>query len=191
MRKPQRIATVGAQKGNDVEQRQRKSYPNALGKSNLKIVPADGGAQVKELRLGGLAPSEDMAPGKYLVMCETAWTEQIGKGVRVVLQFRCVDGKYDGVALRQWLSASNGGNIVSPTGRYARHCAIALGRPLTQDDPVNDPAAIFAGQKFLVFVGYRKTERQRGGMASEDNALRRKDEGDYLRVHEIISSERL
>jgi hypothetical protein len=174
-----------------VEQRQPNIYRKAEGKSNLKIVSVGAGAKVTELRLGGLAPAEDMGPGKYLVVCETAWTEQIGKGARVVLQFRCVDGKYDGVALRQWLPASDGGNIVSPTGRYARHCAIALGRPLIKDDPVNDPAAIFSGRKFLVFVGYRKTERQRGGMASEDNALRRKDDNDYLRVHEILSVEEL
>jgi hypothetical protein len=139
------------------------------------------------LRLGGVAPAEDMAPAQYVMTCDTAWTEPVGKNIRVVLQFRCVDGKYDGVALRQWLIASDGGNIVSPTGRYARHCAIALGRPLIQDDPVNDPAEIFTGKKFLVFVGYRKTEKPKGGMASEDNALRRKDDKDYLRVHEIIS----
>jgi hypothetical protein len=52
---------------------------------------------------------------------------------------------------------------------------------------VNDPAAIFAGQKFLVFVGFRKTDKPKGGMASEENALRRKDDVDQLRVHEIVS----
>jgi hypothetical protein len=153
----------------------------------LKLVTTGARAGIAELHLGGVAPAEDMTAAQYLMMCDTAWTEPVGKNIRVVLQFRCVDGNYDGVALRQWPTASDGGNIVSPTGRYAKHCAIALGRPLIQDDPVDAPAEIFAGKKFLVFVGYRKTEKPKGGMASEDNALRRKDDRDFLRVHEIIS----
>jgi hypothetical protein len=132
-----------------------------------------------------------MVPGTYLAKCESAWLEPIGKGARAVLQFRLVDGKYDGVALRQWLPASSGGGVVSPTGRYAKQCAIALGRSLVEDDPINDPAAIFSGQKFLVSVGYRKTEKGRGGMASDENAQTRKDDADYLRVHGIVSREEL
>jgi hypothetical protein len=144
-----------------------------------------------ELRLGGLAPTEDMKPGIYLAKCESAWIEPVGKGARVVVQYRLIDGKHDGVALRQWLLASDGGGLVSPTGRYARQCAIALGRSLSEDDSVNDPAAMFSDKKFLVAVGFRKTDRARGGMASDDNAQRRKDDADYLRVHEIISREDL
>jgi hypothetical protein len=144
-----------------------------------------------ELRVGGRAATDELAPGKYLVRCETAWLEPVGKNARAVLQFTVIDGKYDGIALRLWVTASDGGGIVSPNSRYARYCALALGRPLESDDPVGDPAQIFAGQAFVVSVGYRKTERQRGGMASEENALRRKDNRDFLRVHEILSLEKV
>ena len=166
---------------NDVAQ----TYPNQKTKASLKLVQ---GSKPAELRLGGVAPSTEMAPGKYLAQCETAWIEPVGKEHRVVLQFRVVDGKYDGVGLRQWLIASNGGGVISPNGRYARHCAIALGRPLETDDPVNDPSQIFAGRVFLVFVGYRKTEHPKGGRSSDERAHIRKDH-DYLRVHEILSLE--
>jgi hypothetical protein len=126
-----------------------------------------------------------MEPGEYTVACESAWVEPIGKGARVVLQFRVTDGPHTGTALRQWLPASDAGGVVSPMGRYAKHCAIALGRPLSVDDDLNDPAAIFSGLIFSVLIGFRKTERQRGGSFSDKNALSRKDDADYLRVHEI------
>ena len=97
-----------------------------------------------------------------------------------------MDGKYDQVGLRLWVTASDGGGFVSPTGRYARYCQLALNRPLDGGDDLSDPAQIFAGQNFLASVGYRKTERQRGGMASDANINRRKDEADFLRVHELL-----
>jgi hypothetical protein len=133
-----------------------------------------------------------MEPGNFLVKCETAWLEPIGsKGYRAVLQFRVVDGKYDGVALRQWVMVSDGGGVISPTGRFARYCTLALGRPLQSGDPLNDPGQIFSGRFFLVQVGYRKTEKAKGGMASDDNATHCKDERDYLRVHDMVSREDL
>lgn len=128
-----------------------------------------------------------MAPGTYLVMCEGAWIESIGKGSRAVLQFRVVDGKYGDVALRLWVIASDGGGYVSPGSRYARYCALALDRPLNSSDDISDPAQIFGGQNFLALVGYRKTDRQRGGQASDENTRRRKDDADFLRVHDLMS----
>jgi hypothetical protein len=132
-----------------------------------------------------------MQPGTYLARCESAWLQPKGRSILAVLQYRLVDGKHGGVALRQWLTVSDGGGVISPTSRYAQHCAIALGRPLCNDDPIDDPAAIFAGQNFLVFAGFRKTDRPRGGMASDDNSQRRKDGTDILRVHDILSREGL
>ena len=156
---------------------------NAHQKSNLRVVtkPTPG------LRLGGTAPSEDMQPGNFLVECETAWLEAVGKTMRAVLQFRVVDGKHDGVALRLWVTASDGGGIVSPTGRYAKLCEIAFGRRLQDDDPVGDPAQIFGGRFFTVQVGYRKTDKPKGGQTSDENAKRCKDDRDFLRAHDIIS----
>jgi len=161
------------------------TYRKLKLKANLKLVTAKS----EDLRLGGVAPSEEMHPGKYLVTCEAAWIEPVGKEHRAVLQYRVVDGKHDGVGLRQWMIAANGGGIISPTGRYARQCAVALGRPLEADDPVNEPAQIFAGCRFIAFVGYRKTEHPKGGRSSDSQAMSRKDTEDYLRVHEIISRE--
>jgi hypothetical protein len=132
-----------------------------------------------------------MRPGKYLVVCETTWIEAVGKEHRAVFQLRVVDGIHDGVALRQWVTVSNGGGIVSPGSRYARYCALALGRTLEADDPVGDPAQIFAGRFFLVQVGYRKTEHRKGGRSSDEKANIRKDAADYLRVHDILSQEDL
>ena len=157
----------------------------------LKLVEPRASANVSELRLAGVEPTQDMVPAEYLAKCEGAWLEPVGKGLRAVLQFVCVDGKHDGVALRQWLPIAEANVGVSPASRYARHCAIALGRPLTRDDQLGDPAAIFGGHTFVVFVGYRKTEKPKGGMASDQNAYRKKDDFDYLRVHEIRSCEDL
>lgn len=143
------------------------------------------------LRLGGLAPAADMKPGEYTAACEGAWVEPIGRTTRVVLQFRVTDGPHTGTALRQWLPVADAGGVVSPMGRFAKHCAIALDRPLRVDDDLNNPASIFSGSIFSVSVGFRKTERQRGGMASDSNSQRRKDDADYLRVLEILKREEL
>jgi hypothetical protein len=144
------------------------------------------------VKLGGSLPAEDMVPDKYLAVCEGAWLEPIGKKHRAVLQFRIVDGKHHGVALRQWIDdAADAGGFISPIGKYARHCWIALGRELQEGDPVDEPSQIFSGRRFIIFVGYRKSEHPGGkGRQSAEFALIRKD-GDYLRVHEIISREDL
>jgi hypothetical protein len=148
------------------------------------------------VRLGGSLPTEDMEPGKYLVICDTAWLEPVSKHTqehRAAFQFRVVDSKYHGTALRMWIDkAADAGGIISPIGKYARHCEIALGRPLEEDDPVDEPRLIFSGRHFLVSVGYRKSELPKGrGRQSDDLALLRKDSQDSLRVHEILSLEGL
>jgi hypothetical protein len=176
---PQAGNPRGSRKGEIV---QSSSYRKRPPKANLKLVVA--GAEVNtKIRLAGRAPSDEMAPGTYLVTCESAWIESIGKGSRAVFQFRVVDGKYGDVALRLW----DGGGYVSPGSRYARYCALALARPLDRNDDLSDPAQIFSGQNFLALVGYRKTDRQRGGQASEENTRRRKDDADFLRVHDLLS----
>jgi len=146
------------------------------------------------VRLGGTLPTEGMEPGKYLVSCENAWLEPLrGKGQRAALQFRIVDGKHDGVALRMWIDgAVDAGGFVSPIGKYARVCQLALGRALQDGDPMDRPCEFFAGRRFVVFVGYRKSERAGGGgRSSDDLALIEKPDRDYLRIHEIISREDL
>ena len=137
-----------------------------------------------------------MAPGKYLVECDSTWLEPVSKNTqehRAVIQFRVIDNKFNGVALRMWIDkAADAGGIISPTGKYARHCEIALGRPLEEGDPVDELRQIFGGHRFLVQVGYRKSELPKGrGRQSDDLSLLRKDDKDQLRVHEITSREDL
>ena len=145
------------------------------------------------VRLGGGLPTEDMAPGKYLSVCEHVWLEPTGKNHRAVFQFRIVDGKHGGIALRMWIDgAADAGGFISPIGKYARHCWIALGRELQDGDPVDDPGQFFSGRRFIVSIGYRKSELPHGkGRQSPELALIRKDSADYLRVHEIVSREDL
>jgi hypothetical protein len=137
-----------------------------------------------------------MAPGKYLVVCENAWLEPMNKHTqahRAAFQFRVVDGKYHGTALRMWIDgATDAGGFISPIGKYARQCELCLGRPLEDNDPIDEPGQFFSGRRFIVFAGYRKSDRAGGGgQSSDERAMIRKDAQDYLRVHEIVSREDL
>jgi hypothetical protein len=159
-------------------------YSTAQPKANLKLVAK---ALPAKLFLGGLAPSGEMQPGQYVAACENAWTEPIGNTVRVVWQFRIVDGEHAGTSLRKWLKPTDASGEVSPFGRYAKLCELALGRPLEVTDDLNNPKSIFAGKIFAVFVGYRKTDLPRGGSANDEKALVKKDEKDRLKVHDILA----
>jgi len=161
---------------------------NEVKKPKLRIVTTK-----PAVRLGGALPTMDMAPGKYLAVCENAWLEPMRKGHRAALQFRIIDGKYHGAAVRMWIdNAADAGGFISPVGKYARTCALALGRPLEEGDPVDQPADFLSGRRFVVLIGYRKSERAGGGgQSSDERAMMKKDDRDYLRVHEIISREDL
>ena len=108
------------------------------------------------------------------------------KKIRIVWQFRILEGEHTGTSLRKWLIPADTGGSVSPFGYYARICELALGRPLQANDDLNNPGAIFNGQIFKVSVGYRKTLKPKGGPYSDKNALVQKDEKDRLRVHELL-----
>src|SRR5215472_6846578 len=77
-----------------------------------------------QVRLGGALTAADMEPGRYLVVCESAWLQSVSKYTqehKAVFQFRVTDGKYHGTALRMWIDgASDAGGFISPVGRYAR-----------------------------------------------------------------------
>src|ERR1051325_1203205 len=154
-------------------------------KSALRLV--SGPAPTSEVRLGGIAPSEEMTPDKYVVRCEAPWLEPVGKAQRAALQFSVEAGPHAGVGLRLWCRAADPGGIVSATGRYAHYCSLALGRPVQGTDDVADPAHIFTGLTFVALVGYRKTDRPRGGTARDENVFRRKDDQDFLRIHDLLS----
>jgi hypothetical protein len=158
------------------------AVPSKL-KANLKIV-AGTTAKTKHLRAGSLEPSESMAPGQYVAACEGGTVTTKGKNTVAVLEFRIIDGAHGGTALRQWIQIPDIDGVVPIASRYGRQCAIALGREIESGDDL-DPGSIFRGKFFLVDVGFRKTEKT-GGTATENNALRRKDGRDYLRVHAVL-----
>src|SRR5262245_12744684 len=54
-----------------------------------------------------------------------------------------------------------------PTKSLCSQCEIALGRPLDEaEDDLNDPDSIFRGHIFKAFVGFRKTDKPRGGTSA-------------------------
>jgi hypothetical protein len=167
-----------------------RNYPNPKNKSNLQIVAGGGGAgKPKHLRAGGLEPSESMAPGKFVAACEGGTITTKGRNTIAVLEFRIIDGPHSGTALRQWITIPVVDEIVPIASRYGRQCAVALGREINSGDEL-DPATIFRGKLFRVDVGFRMTEKV-GGTATTENALRRKDAKDFLRVHSILALEEL
>jgi len=164
-------------------------YGGHKSKSSLKIAHLPN-KPTPRLRLGGFEPTENMPAGEYKVTCEGASKRPWARGLRVELKHRVIDGEHTGTSLNQWITIDSSG-VISPRSRYASQCEIALGRPLDADDDLNDPASIFAGRVFRAFVGFRKTEKPRGGVGNIDNARRRKDGADGLRVHELIAREEL
>jgi hypothetical protein len=99
-------------------------------------------------------------------------------------------GPYLGTALRQFIPVDASG-VVSPRSRYAQQCTVALGRPLEAEDNLDNPASIFVGKIFRASVGFRKTDKPRGGKCTEGNETRRKDATDGLRVHELLTRDEL
>jgi hypothetical protein len=168
---------------------QKPKYLGDRHKSRLKLahLPTKPPAR---LRLGGMEPSDDMQPGEYKISCEGASKKSFAGGLRIELKYRVIDGPHTGTALRQWITVDASG-VISPKSRYALQCAVALGRPLDTGDNPDDPASIFSGGVFRAFVGFRKTEKARGGTPTPENALRHKDGSDGLRVHDLLAREEL
>lgn len=147
-------------------------------KSPLKV----GAASVRPiLRMGGIE-AHNMEAGNYRVNCTGAGADEKG---RPILTFRVLDEPHTGTALRKWLAIHHTNGEIRPGTPYAKLCALALGRDPEPDD-ILEPSEIFRGKNFLAFVGWRMTEKPRGGTASSDLALRRKDDRDFLRVHELL-----
>ena len=140
------------------------------------------------LKLGGLPAPADMMPGEYLVACEAASVSRSKRDVIINLVFRVTDGKFDSVELKGWFTASKNGAPVARSGRYARTCEVALGRPLEDGDAIGEPEKIFVGQRFVALVGFRKTAKSRGGRFDDSFTKQRKDDSDFLRVHELLKS---
>jgi hypothetical protein len=169
----------------------KQQYADRQNKSSAKLKLAHLPNKLPpRLRLGGFQPSENMPAGEYKITCEGASKKPWAQGWRIELKHRVVEGEHTGVALNQWIPVDDSG-VISPRSRYAAQCQIALGRPLEAEDDLNDPASIFSGRIFRAFVGFRKSEKARGGKYSEENAMRCKDSSDGLRVHELLGREEL
>jgi hypothetical protein len=116
-------------------------------------------------------PDAEMCPGIYNANCESAWLDYIAKGSRAIFQFCVIGPTHEGTALRMWVPVGDAGGFVSPIGRYAKYCEIALGRPLTRADDIGNPNSIFSTRNFQVQVGYSKTQHKKGGGFSDKNPL--------------------
>src|SRR5262245_58200395 len=167
----------------------KQGYTSERDKSRSKLKLLHTKTPVR-LTLGGFEPSNNMQPGEYKVSCEGASKREWGKGLRIELKFRVIDGEHTGTALSQWITVDASG-VISPKSRYAQQCAVALGRPLDTSDNLDNPGAIFSGRIFKAFVGFRKSEKPRGGKNNPDYARHRKDASDGLRVHELLAREEL
>jgi hypothetical protein len=138
------------------------------------------------IRLGGMEPLEDMGPGEYQISCEGVRKKPFAGGWKIEVRYRVTEGIHTGTALRQWFYIDESG-IASPRSRYALQCAVALGRPLDARDDPDNPSSIFSGGTFRALVGFRKTDKPRGGKPIADGGLHRKDSLDGLRVHELLA----
>jgi hypothetical protein len=154
--------------------------PKKPGKSNppIRLVTEMPPAPI---RLSGLEPAAEMGPGRYLASCVEASLQRSKN--RAALEFTIIDGEHAGTALSMWINGVNG--AIHPKSRYARECALALGRDLTAEDNL-DPAVVFKGKHFVVEVGFRLTDQPGGGKARGENAQCKKDSRDYLRVHRLV-----
>jgi hypothetical protein len=170
----------------------KEDYTSEQGKSRPKLKLARLPTKpIPRLRLGGMEPADDMQPGEYKVLCESAFKKVFGHGgFCIEVNYRVIDGPHAGTALRQWFTV-NAGGVISPRSRYASQCTVALGRPLDTSDDLDNPASIFSGQIFKARIGFRLTDKPKGGKSRPENAERRKDERDGLRVHELLAREEL
>ena len=133
------------------------------------------------LRLGGVE-AHNVDPGPYRIACQGAGADEKGKPI---LLFRMIEPPHTGVALRKWLNISHVNGEIRPGSPYAKLCRLALQRVPEPDESL-EPNDIFRGKIFLAFVGWRKTDKPRGGQCRDGNELRRKDDKDFPRVHDLL-----
>lgn len=160
----------------------------AMAKFHDKDSKSNSSAKIKPIRpslqFGGRAPDGDLSPGDYLVKCVSAWTQPRGRDTQAIWQFQIADGPHRGIPIRKWMIIADAGGIVSFSGLYASYCRIALGREITAEDDPADIGAMFVGKQFVVRIGYRRSDKPRGGKPADDQV--KKDVEDGLRVHEIL-----
>ncbi len=131
------------------------------------------------IRIAGRKAPDDMPAGKHLARCIRAEVKRRGSQTRAVLTFRVEDGKFDGVLLTAWLAIFEN---VAAHHKFARAYQIAVARELQVDEEVS--LNEFVDKLYIVDVGYRTTD---GKKFTPQNCREKKDDKDFLRVHDILS----
>jgi hypothetical protein len=78
---------------------------------------------------------------------------------------------------------------LTATCRYLRLVTLALGAAPKPGQPIHPESGIFKGKRFLLLVGWRKSERDVKGKQRFDDSLASvgpKDPKDFLRVHDLL-----
>ena len=132
-----------------------------------------------KMKVAGRAARADMVAGEYLVRCLNAEIKRRGGQVRAVLTFRCEVGRDDGVLLTGWFPVY--ANLAAHH-KFARAYQIAVDRELRVNEEISLDE--FVNKTFVVEVGFRKTS---GKNHVAEDPTKRKDEKDFLRVHDIVS----
>lgn len=150
---------------------------------NLRAVSSrrDGGGTATSF----VAPLPALSgePGERDALCVAARVMQRGTKTQVVFTFEF--GEREIQTANMWVEVPT---PLTQGCRYMRLVRLALGEDPRAGTPLN-PANVFVDKTFRVRVGYRKTAepRGRGGKgATEELAQRRKDDRDFLRVHDLI-----
>ena len=132
-----------------------------------------------KMKVAGRGARADMVAGEYLVRCLNAEIKRRGGQVRAVLTFRCEVGRDDGVLLTGWFPVY--ANLAAHH-KFARAYRIAVDRELHVDEEIS--LSEFVNKLFIVEAGYRKTNGKNHGA---EDPTKRKDNDDFLRVHDIVS----
>ena len=121
-------------------------------------------------------------PGLRVAECVKAEVTNRGNKNQVVLTLKFENGEIG----TMWVEVPS---PLTPQCRYMRLVRIALSREVEAGVPI-PPQSVFEGRHFLVSVGYRKSLNAKGkGKLSEENAQICKDDGDFLRAHDLVATD--
>lgn len=121
------------------------------------------------------------APGERIATCTGVEVRRRGNKWQAILTF---DTEAQEVG-RLWVELPE---PLRPGCRYLRLVSLVLGREPEPGAPIH-PGNVFVGKKFMVFVGWRKSQRPAKGkqIFRDDLAFTGpKDPGDFLRIHDLI-----
>jgi len=121
-----------------------------------------------------------MPAGVYLARCVHAEIKRRGHQTLLILTFVVEGPPFEGVVLRHWLKVSD---CLLAHSKPVRAYAIAANRELRADEELS--LKTFLEKLFTVRVGYRMNDSK--NRFDVENSKMKKDEKDFIRVHEILS----